>query len=110
MAYNTRYSLAVRHPSGNPLANLEAVQKAIENNPEARWALDDWNNNEPAFGEPVTWYDWEKDLKAWSTRFPGLTFVLHGIGECHEHWRAFAKDGKVVKQEAKLAYPMEPEL
>lgn len=115
MGYYARYRLQVRglNFAKSAVEGREAlVRQLIERNDEACDALgrpwDPESGNE--FTTPVKWYEWENDLKEWSTKVPDLVFVLHATGEWGEQWRAFAKNGKVVKQDGKIVFPMEPEL
>lgn len=116
MGYYTRYRLQVRGlnfaKNRGEICTETIVRKLIANNAEASDALgspwDPESGNE--FTTPVKWYDWELDLKEWSTKVPDAVFVLHATGEDGSQWRAFAKNGNVVKQNGKLVFPMEPEL
>lgn len=55
--------------------------------------------------DEARWYEHEKDMRAFSVRFPEILFTLRGIGEDHTHerpdiWIKYFKAGKM--QEARI--------
>lgn len=61
-------------------------------------------------GGGAKWYDWEDDVKAISQEYPHLLFSLEGEGEeSGDIWKAWARNGKVVKVQAKIVFE-EPDL
>lgn len=40
------------------------------------------------------WYDWEEDMRILSSRFPEVTFTLHGSGEdSNDIWTCYFRNG-----------------
>lgn len=52
------------------------------------------------------WYDWESDMRKFSTLFPKVVFNLHGLGEDSEDmWIAHFRNGKMHLCKAVITYP-----
>lgn len=53
-----------------------------------------------AGGRREKWYGWQKDMCAFSAKFPDVTFVLCGEGREAEFdfWRAYFKSGKMLRR------------
>ena len=52
------------------------------------------------------WYEHEGDMRAVSTKFPGVLFTLHGKGEeGGDLWRKYFLDGKCQEARAIIKYP-----
>lgn len=57
----------------------------------------------------MTWGSWKQDLKHISEEYRFLLFTLEGEGEENDDiWRAFARNGKVIVQQAVIVFPDEP--
>jgi hypothetical protein len=90
MSYYTNYTL--EHDGG------VGVDIAIEAN-EMKYAVGDSR-------EACKWYDYEKDMIAFSKMFPKVTFILTGEGEeSGDLWKAKFKNGRVSTVKAILTYP-----
>ena len=51
------------------------------------------------------WYEFDTDMRAFSTRFPDLVFNLHGAGEdSGDIWDYFYKNGKSCGGQAQIVY------
>ncbi len=56
-------------------------------------------------GEPMKWYDHEKDMRAYSKGHPDIIFKLYGEGEESEDmWVEFYKNGKMQHCKAKITF------
>ena len=72
--------------------------------------LDDWTYGEFFGGDSAKWYDWEKDMKELSSKYPHLLFELSGEGEeAGDMWKAWARNGKVVTVRARIVFD-EPDI
>jgi hypothetical protein len=57
------------------------------------------------FEESCKWYDYEKDMKAVSKKYPTTIFILEGEGEeSGDIWKAYFLDGKMQKCKAKIIF------
>ena len=62
-----------------------------------------WENEDELFG--VKWYSWSNDLALVSKSFPLHTLVIDGVGEEYpDIWRAYAKNGVVIKVQADVTF------
>jgi hypothetical protein len=53
--------------------------------------------------EPITWYQFDRDMRRFSERYPGWLFTLTGEGEDRRDlWRAFYQDGKGYVRKASI--------
>ncbi|WP_281513170.1 hypothetical protein [Bacteroides acidifaciens] len=90
MSYYTEFSLNI----------LEADKKwrdHIENEIEKMNVFTDGNYEDGYFAYEK-WYDFDKDMRLLSTRFPGTVFELEGIGEeIDDHWLHYYKGGRVMR-------------
>ena len=61
-------------------------------------------------GEECKWYDHEKDMKAFSIKYPDAHFVLEGLGEEDgDMWEKHFINGKMQRCEARIEYePFDP--
>jgi hypothetical protein len=45
----------------------------------------------------IKWYNHDEDMKAYSKRYPKVTFIISGVGEEEgDYWKAYYKNGKVA--------------
>lgn len=95
MGYETQFRIQVS-PDYGPLSQFgaSAVIAALRaNNDTAFFAID-------ADGEPsnsAKWYEWERELRDFSTAYPSKLFTVDGEGEEQgDVWRAYIQDGKSV--------------
>lgn len=52
------------------------------------------------------WYDWEKDLKEISKRYPYLMIEVEGVGEeFPDIWKARVRNGKSEIMKAEIVFP-----
>lgn len=51
------------------------------------------------------WYEYERDVKILSLKFPNTVFILEGKGEENDDmWVAYFMNGKVQYEKAKITY------
>lgn len=51
------------------------------------------------------WYEHEEEMKAFSTNYPDVLFILDGVGEEHnDNWRKYFKNGKMQTTYAELKF------
>lgn len=55
--------------------------------------------------QEVKWYDYDKDMKQLSLRWPNVLFILDGIGEDGKVWRAWYRNGKGAEVEPTFIPP-----
>ena len=56
-------------------------------------------------GEGQKWYSFDDDMQRVSSNFPGTLIVIEGCGEEYpDLWRAYCKDGVVIKVNANITY------
>lgn len=56
--------------------------------------------------EAIRWYDWEKDMKKLSKKYPKILFELLAEGEeSGDMWKARFKDGLMEKVEVIISFP-----
>lgn len=61
--------------------------------------------NQDVFEFESKWYDYDKDMLALSSRFPGVLFKLHGAGEDQgDLWDHYFLGGRVQRCPAKITY------
>lgn len=100
MGYNTKFFLDVQPPAARVAVRAAAL--------DCQFELLDLAKHGECEGK---WYEWEDELKAFSKSVPGATLVVTGWGEERgDIWRAFVKDGQLVKQKAEITFPEEPKL
>lgn len=86
MEYYTSFTLTVA--SENAKEIIAALRAECSN---ADYALDE--NGEP--NDSTKWYDRDKDMKAFSLKYPDVLFKLNGEGEeSGDIWNTYYKNGK----------------
>jgi len=102
MGYYTNYDLAVE--TAAPKDELEPVVEAMKTfKPEYG---KEWLYYLFCYGESTKWYEYEEDMKEFSSMFPNAIFILTGFGEePGDIWRAYFKNGKAQVCEAVITYP-----
>lgn len=55
--------------------------------------------------QEIKWYDYDKDMKSLSTRWPNILFILDGIGEDGKVWRAWYRNGRSAQVEPTFIPP-----
>ena len=56
--------------------------------------------------DSVKWYDYDEDMLHLSSKFPEMTFMLHGEGEESEDlWNTYYYDGTAEECKANIEYP-----
>lgn len=111
MGYETRYSLETRvakphspdeypdHITAPPQTGLIPLLRS--ENDQARSAF---TYSGECCGD-IKWYDHEDDLIKFSSRFPGVLFILSGFGEERgDIWRKYFYEGKCQTAKAKLVF------
>lgn len=105
MGYQTSHELLVLKRDNQklvPFDSMDIIAELREFSEEADYALDDSGET----NESCKWYDHEKELREFSTRYPDLIFKLHGEGEeSGDLWDEWYKDGKMQKCKAIITYP-----
>lgn len=95
MGYYTGYSLVIEG------GNNDIIKELRKENQNAEYALDDNGDTE----ECIKWYEHEEDFRKFSMKHPEILFSLHGEGEESEDiWKAYFKNGKMQKCEAKITF------
>lgn len=99
MGYYTSYSLSIIN---NPSNGRDLIEELRKENKDAAYAIDDIGSMQ----QPIKWYDYDKDMRAFSKKFPGIIFLLEGIGEEQpDMWKAWFMNGKMFRAEAVITYP-----
>ena len=105
MGYQTSHELLILKRDNQklvPFDSMDIITELREFSEEADYALDDSGET----NESCKWYDHEKELREFSTRYPDLIFKLHGEGEeAGDLWDEWYKDGKMQKGKAIITYP-----
>ena len=97
MSYYTYFTLKVI--DGDPDLSQEDYEELITERSQHMYNV---------FEDEVTWYDYEKEMKAFSRlkRNRDVVFAVSGNGEeFPDLWTHFFKNGKEYKQKARLLYP-----
>lgn len=57
------------------------------------------------FEESIKWYTFDKDIRAYSLKHPGVLFTISGDGEeSDDKWTSYIRDGKIHEVRAKVTY------
>ncbi len=100
MGYNTDYKLDIQcSPCG---VNTTEIIKEIA---EVTYCLTETGD----CYEGGKWYNHEKEMKAFSKKYPEITFELTGCGEdinadSPDIWKKYFKDGKMQECRAKVTF------
>ena len=94
MGYYTQYTLKVE--GDNP--TLEEVADVLVEISDYGVRTIWWVEN--LKGEDVAkWYDYQKNMKQLSARYPNVLFTLHGLGEeAGDEWVEYYKNGKYQRE------------
>lgn len=96
MGYYTYYSLEV---IGEDTENV--IKELRSENDNAEYAFTESGDSY----DSLKWYDYEKDMRSFSTRFPDLIFKLSGEGEePGDLWIRYFKNGKMQYSKAIITY------
>ena len=107
MGYYTDYKLRVIDPD-----TMERVRTGVSEEIEGHlseisgygYVDDNMFCGGEIFG--VKWYEYRRDMKAASLKFPDVILVLEGVGEeTGDHWREYWKNGYVARYEATIMFP-----
>lgn len=105
MGYQTSHELLVLKMDSQklvPFNSLDIIAELREFSEEANYALD----NDGETNESCKWYDHQKELREFSTRYPDLIFKLHGEGEeSGDLWDEWYVNGKMQIGKAIITYP-----
>ena len=95
MGYNTHFKLETSATS-----KVEgAIIASLPDHEEVRILLED------SYGTSWKWYSWVNHMKAFSEKWPDVTFTLSGDGEDDgDIWRAYFQGGKMQSAKAKVVY------
>lgn len=78
-----------------------AISEFIEDNEDTFYGIEPNGDSR----ESVKWYDYDKDMRVLSAKFPNYLFTLTGEGEeSGDLWRAYYLGGKGYKIEAEVTY------
>ena len=92
MGYETKYKLECKQ-------DLIILLRAKF--PSAEYALTPSGET----NEPSKWYEYEKDLKAFSKEHPKEIFKLSGYGEeAEDIWRQYFRNGKTFRTKANITF------
>lgn len=101
MGYYTDYRLRVEGSGA-------AYDKLMKEKDNIIFSDYDWNLGrwlEEHHGENCKWYDYETDMQQLSREWPNVLFILEGDGEeAGDLWKAWFRNGKMHKLEAKIVF------
>ena len=107
MGYYTKYQIFVKHHDIDMQAEvLDVIKEELYpfggaygiNDPNGGWGL--------TIDEPCKWYEFDKDMKEFSKKYPTILFTLKGEGEeSGDLWIRYFKNGKVQVANARIVYP-----
>lgn len=96
MGYYTDYSLQINTD------NEELRKKAFEDS-KKEFYFESYAKNKLL--KNAKWYEHEEEMKAFSTNYPDVLFILYGNGEeSDDIWRKYFKNGKMQKAYAELKF------
>ena len=102
MGYCTYYQLAIECDEGKFNA-LDVIANLRSDYEQAEDALSETGGY--SSGDP-RWYEHEKDMSAFSEKYPDILFILSGEGESFEDtWKYYFKNGKRKKMYARVKFP-----
>lgn len=77
----------------------DTIADLRDTNEEAKYALD----NDGSSTQETKWYDWEKDMREFSKKYPTALFTLSGKGEeAGDIWKAYFINGKAQIAKARI--------
>lgn len=105
MGYYTRYSLKIVNDGSTESfvhsCTGEPIKQLVAENKHAVYALEEDGSHK----DEITWYDHEKEMRAFSKKFPNLIFELSGEGEMNSDvWKKYFKNGKCQICKAKISF------
>lgn len=96
MGYCTEFNLTI--VSGGDKSLIDALRNSNE------IAVDAFMSNGVS-RYSVKWYDWERDMRAFSAAHPNALLLLEGQGEdSADLWRAHFKGGRMQLAKARIAF------
>ncbi len=107
MGYYTHYKLEV-HPAikGDMVVPEEVIGAFRKEYEEAQYAL----NEDGSAEEESKWYEHEKDLAAFSKKYPHVLFILEGAGEEQgDAWKFYCVNGETQDAKIVTTFP-EPDM
>lgn len=113
MGYYTRYDLEVEEQTVmKPVEGVDAngmpatiFVKETYDVERFKRELSDIAGYKHIFGDDVTWYDHEKDMRGYSRKYPEVVFKLIGKGEeSGDLWIKYFKNGKMQSCKARIVY------
>lgn len=106
MGYYSRFKLTISGINGQPdysIEEHEIIEDLRDSVDYARTALSKSGNGS---GEECTWYDAEKDLTAFSRKYPTALFKLEVEGEeAPDFWHLYVLNGKSKRLKGEVVYP-----
>ncbi|NJO01150.1 MAG: hypothetical protein HC880_05130 [Bacteroidia bacterium] len=103
MGYNTYFVVTVTDDNRNTESQGSLFNEEELNEIDKALDLEERRGNE--FGGTSKWYDWEKDLRNLSKKYPNLFFEVEGMGEENgDLWKAWFKAGKAQIEQAVITY------
>lgn len=67
--------------------------------------ISETTNYDNCFDHEIKWYEHEKDMKAYSLKYPNTVFCLEGEGEeSGDVWKKYFKNGKSLYAKAKMIF------
>jgi len=101
MGYYTRYSLDLVVPNTASYEPETVIEQLLCDCENATWALEEDGTSK----SETKWYDWHKDMKAFSLKYPETVFVLKGEGEeTGDLWVCYFYNGKSQEEPAQIFY------
>lgn len=105
MGYLTYYNLKAFDTNEKPLSqeqSEEIIGQLLAFSDDAEYAIDESGDS----SDSCKWYDHDKELRAFSTRYPDVLFRLSGEGEEQgDLWQTYYLNGKAQECPAAVVYP-----
>ncbi len=99
MGYYTTYWLSATRNDDDA---SDAIKALVDENENANMAIDEYGD----CCDAVKWYDHEKELTEFSTKFPDVLFNLSGLGEENEDiWDLYVQNGQSIRIRAIVYKP-----
>lgn len=103
MGYYTDYRLRVEGSGPAYDKLMKEKDKIIFSKGDYDWNLGEWL--EENYTAKSKWYDYETDMQLFSREWPNVLFILEGDGEeAGDMWKAWFRNGKMHKLEAKIVF------
>lgn len=100
MGYYTRYELDIIE-NNSEVSDVVIIQGLRDFSEGANYSIDEYGE---CYND-TKWYDYEKDLKYYSSQYPNVLFCLNGEGEeSGDIWKHYFKNGSSKYCPAKITF------